>query len=101
LLSVLEETPVRRIIIIDAGSIDGTLKIASSIGKVRVYVRSDLNMGQAIKYGFTVADTELVVSLDSDIILRICMNLHQNSQLILERLISISDNRVENCMSTD
>jgi glycosyltransferase involved in cell wall biosynthesis len=101
LQSVLEETPVRRIIIIDAGSIGRTLKIVSSIGKVRVYARSDLNMGQAIKYGFTVADTELVVSLDSDIILRIRMNLHQNSQLIVERLISISDIRVENCMSTD
>jgi hypothetical protein len=76
------------------------LKIASSIGKVSGYVRSDFNMAQAIKYGFTVANTELVVSLDSDIILRIRMNLHQNSQLIVERLISISDIRVENCMST-
>jgi len=70
LQSVLEEIPVRQIIIIDAGSIDGTLKIASSFDKVRVYVRPDLNMGQATKYGFTVAETEWVVSLDSDIILK-------------------------------
>jgi glycosyltransferase involved in cell wall biosynthesis len=70
LQSIYEEIPVRHIIIVDAGSTDKTLEIASSFDKVDVYVKPDLNLGQATKYAFTKAQTEWVAVVDSDIILR-------------------------------
>ncbi|HZA07838.1 MAG TPA: glycosyltransferase family A protein, partial [Nitrososphaeraceae archaeon] len=69
LRSIHEEIPVRRIIIVDAGSTDKTLEIASSFDKACVYVKPDLNLGQATKFGFSKAETEWVAIIDSDVIL--------------------------------
>ena len=68
--SIYEEIPIRRIIIVDAGSTDKTLEIASSFDKVCIYIKPELNLGQATKYAFTKAQTEWVAIIDSDIILR-------------------------------
>jgi glycosyltransferase involved in cell wall biosynthesis len=68
--SIYEEIPIRRIIMVDAGSTDKTLEIGSSFDKVCVYIKPELNLGQATKYAFTKAQTEWVAIIDSDIILR-------------------------------
>ena len=68
--SILREIPVRKIIIVDSGSKDRTLEIASTFEKVEIYVKPELNLGQATKYGFTKAQTKWVAVIDSDIVLR-------------------------------
>src|SRR5919199_6360981 len=70
LQSIYQEIPLGRIIIVDAGSADKTLEIASSFDKVDVYVKPDLNLGQATKFGFSKAKTEWVAVIDSDVILK-------------------------------
>jgi glycosyltransferase involved in cell wall biosynthesis len=70
LQSICDEIPVRRIIIVDGGSTDKTLEIASKFNRVSIYSLPDLNLGQATKYGFLMAKTEWVAVIDSDIILR-------------------------------
>jgi glycosyltransferase involved in cell wall biosynthesis len=70
LQSVLDDVPVRRIIVVDNGSTDKTIEIASSFEKVDIYLKPDLNLGQATKYGFSIAETEWVAIIDSDIVLR-------------------------------
>ena len=68
--AIHREIPVRKVIIVDSGSTDRTLEIASSFEKVEIYVKPELNLGQATKFGFTKAQTEWVAVIDSDIILR-------------------------------
>lgn len=68
--SICTEIPVRRIIIVNAGSIDRTNAITSSHDNVDFHVKPDLNLGQATKFGFSKAQTEWVAVIDSDIILR-------------------------------
>lgn len=68
--SILREIPVRRIIVVDSGSKDRTLEIASSFDKVETYVKPELNLGQATKFGFEKAMTRWVAVIDSDVILR-------------------------------
>ena len=70
LQSIYREIPVRRIIIVDAGSTDRTVEIASSFDKVDVYIKPEMNIGQATKYGFSKAETEWVAVIDSDMVLR-------------------------------
>lgn len=68
--SICAEIPVRRIIIVDAGSTDQTKEIALSYENVEFHMRPDLNLGQATHFGFSKAQTEWVAVIDSDIILR-------------------------------
>jgi glycosyltransferase involved in cell wall biosynthesis len=68
--AILTEIPVRRIIIVDAGSTDRTKEIASSYDKVEFYSHPEMNLGQATKYGLSMARTEWVAIIDSDVILR-------------------------------
>jgi glycosyltransferase involved in cell wall biosynthesis len=70
LRSIYEEIPVRRIIIVDGGSTDRTLEIASSFDKVDVYIKPELNIGLATKFGISRAETEWVAIIDSDVVLR-------------------------------
>src|SRR5919202_6676042 len=70
LQSIYQEIPLGRILIIDAGSSDKTLEIASSFDKVDVYVKPELNLGQATKFGFSKAKTDWVAVIDSDVILK-------------------------------
>jgi glycosyltransferase involved in cell wall biosynthesis len=70
LQSIYNEIPVRRIIVVDAGSNDRTLEIATSFDKVDAYTKPELNLGQATKFGFSKAETEWVAVIDSDMILK-------------------------------
>jgi glycosyltransferase involved in cell wall biosynthesis len=68
--SIFQEIPVRKVIIVDGGSTDDTLKIASQYENVEIYNKSELNLGQATQFGFRVAKTEWIAVIDSDIILK-------------------------------
>jgi glycosyltransferase involved in cell wall biosynthesis len=68
--AILAEIPIRRVIIVDAGSTDLTKKIASSYDKVEFYSCPEMNLGQATKYGLSMAQTEWVAIIDSDVVLR-------------------------------
>jgi glycosyltransferase involved in cell wall biosynthesis len=70
LKSICDEIPVRRIIIVDAGSTDRTKEIALSCDKVDFHVNPHLSLGQATQFGFSKAQTEWVAVIDSDIVLR-------------------------------
>jgi len=70
LKSICAEIPVRRIIIVDAGSTDQTKEIVSTYDNIEFHVRPDLNLGQATQFGFSKAQTEWVAVIDSDIVLR-------------------------------
>lgn len=70
LQSIYQEIPLGRIILVDAGSTDITLEIASSFDKVDAYLKPELNLGQATKFGFSKAKTEWVAVVDSDVILK-------------------------------
>ena len=70
LQSVIDEIPVRRIIVVDNGSTDKTIEIASLFRKVDIYIEPTLNLGQLTKFGFLKAQTAWVVIIDSDMILR-------------------------------
>jgi glycosyltransferase involved in cell wall biosynthesis len=68
--AVLTEIPIRRLIIVDGGSTDRTNEIASSFNNVEFYSCPDMNLGQATKYGLSLAQTDWVAIIDSDVILR-------------------------------
>ena len=70
LQSICDVIPVRKIIIVDGGSHDGTIEIASKFKNVSIYIKPDLNLGKATKYGFSQAETEWIAVIDSDVILR-------------------------------
>jgi glycosyltransferase involved in cell wall biosynthesis len=68
--SILQEIPVRKVIIVDGGSVDDTIKIASQYREVEIHVKPELNLGQATKFGFSIAKTEWVAVIDSDVVLK-------------------------------
>jgi glycosyltransferase involved in cell wall biosynthesis len=68
--AVLDEVPVRRIIVVDNGSTDKTIEIASSFEKADIHLKPDLNLGQLTKYAFSIAETEWVAVIDSDTVLK-------------------------------
>jgi glycosyltransferase involved in cell wall biosynthesis len=68
--SIFSEIPVRKVIIVDGGSTDDTIKIASQYRDVEVYVKPELNLGQATQFAFNVAKADWVAVIDSDMILK-------------------------------
>ena len=68
--SIFADIPVRKVIIVDGGSIDNTLKIASQYPDVDVYAKPEFNLGQATQFGFKVAKTDWVAVIDSDMVLK-------------------------------
>jgi glycosyltransferase involved in cell wall biosynthesis len=93
LQSVLDDVPVRRIIIVDNGSTDKTIEIASSFENVEIYKKPDLNLGQATKYGFSVAETEWVAVIDSDIVLR--KGWYENMRGYMDRSDAVEGSRID------
>lgn len=70
LRSIFNEIPVRKVIIIDAGSTDKTIEIASTFEQAEIHIKPELNLGEATRYGFSSAKTEWVAVIDSDVVLR-------------------------------
>jgi len=93
LQSVLDDVPVRRIIVVDNGSTDKTIEIASSFEKVDIYKKPNLNLGQATKYGFSVAETEWVAVIDSDIVLR--KGWYENMRGYMDRSDAVEGSRID------
>jgi glycosyltransferase involved in cell wall biosynthesis len=70
LKSICAEIPLGRIIMVDGGSTDQTKEIALACDNVDFHLKPDLNLGQATQFGFSMAQTEWVAVIDSDIVLR-------------------------------
>jgi glycosyltransferase involved in cell wall biosynthesis len=70
LQAIYREIPINRVLIVDGGSTDRTLKIASDFSNVSIYVKPELNLGQATQFAFSKATTEWVAIIDSDLILK-------------------------------
>ena len=68
--SVFQEIPVRKVIIVDGGSTDNTLKIASGYKDIEIYVKPELNIGQATQFGFNMSKTDWIAVIDSDMVLK-------------------------------
>lgn len=56
----------RQIIVVDSGSTDRTLEIASADGKIRTYFRDFDNFAAQCDFGLAQVETEWVLSLDAD-----------------------------------
>jgi glycosyltransferase involved in cell wall biosynthesis len=46
--SILQEIPVRRVILVDEGSTDDTINIASQYSEIKIYKKSELNIERFI-----------------------------------------------------
>lgn len=68
--SIFAEIPVRKVIIVDGGSTDETIKIASQYQNIEIHIKPELNLGQATQFGFNVAKADWVAVIDSDMILQ-------------------------------
>ena len=68
--SIIHEIPVRKILVVDNGSTDKTLEIASRFEKTEIYVKPELTLGELTRFGFLNAQTEWVILIDSDMVLR-------------------------------
>ena len=68
LISVYREIPVRRLLVCDGGSKDGTIEILEKYPRVQTYVRPDIRTtGKALEFLFSHIETEWFVLIDSDI----------------------------------
>ena len=68
--AVLREIPVRRIIVVDSGSTDGTLNILRSYSQVELHVRPDLDLGRSRQFSFERVTTDWFFQIDSDVVLQ-------------------------------
>jgi glycosyltransferase involved in cell wall biosynthesis len=68
--SVYQEVPVHEVIIVDGGSTDDTVEIAREYPRVQIFIRPDLNLGQARQFGIEQVGTEWFCFIDSDVVLR-------------------------------
>ncbi len=93
LQSVIDEIPVRRIIVVDNGSTDKTIEIASAFDKVDLYAEPTLNLGQLTKFGFLKAQTEWVVIIDSDMILR--KGWYENMRRYTDKSDAVEGGRID------
>ena len=68
--SIFREIPVRKVIMVDGGSSDNTLEIASQYNNVEIYRKPEFNLGEATQFGFNLAKTLWIAVIDSDIVLK-------------------------------
>jgi glycosyltransferase involved in cell wall biosynthesis len=68
--ALIGEIPINRIIVVDGGSTDNTLKILSQYPRVELYVKPELNLGESRAFGFEKVKTDWFFQIDSDIVLR-------------------------------
>lgn len=63
------EFPDSKIIVVDGGSIDGTIELIKNQLNVELNVEPNLSLAESRFFGFGRAETEFVLQLDSDVIL--------------------------------
>jgi glycosyltransferase involved in cell wall biosynthesis len=93
LQSVINEIPLRRILVVDSGSTDRTIEIASAFDKVDIYTEPALNLGQSTKFGFLKAQSEWVVIIDSDMILR--KGWFENMKRYMDKFDAIEGGKID------
>jgi len=68
LYSVYREIPVRRLLVCDGGSKDGTIEILRKFPRVQIFIRPDIRTtGKAIEILFSHVETDWFVLIDADI----------------------------------
>ncbi|MDH5385841.1 MAG: glycosyltransferase family 2 protein [Candidatus Aminicenantes bacterium] len=68
LISVYREIPVRRLLVCDGGSKDGTIDILKKYPRVQTFIRPDIRTtGKATEFLFTQLETEWFVLIDADV----------------------------------
>lgn len=63
------EFPDSKIIVVDGGSIDGTIESINNQSNIELYVKPELSLAESRIFGFGRAQTEFVLQLDSDVFL--------------------------------
>lgn len=71
-LTTIEDRYRWEVVVIDDGSTDDTLAIAQSFASDRAHIRvvphpANFNLGQALRYGFSIAHGDYIVTLDADL----------------------------------
>jgi glycosyltransferase involved in cell wall biosynthesis len=71
-LATIEDRFRWEVIVVDDGSIDNTLAVAQSFAKDHTNVRvaphpANFNLGQALRYGFSLSRGDYIVTLDADL----------------------------------
>jgi len=89
LYTVYKEIPVRKLLVLDGGSKDDTLKILKKFPRVELQVRPDFKtMGKGLEYMLSLVKTEWFVFMDAHIELTDGwydeMNKHETSYDVLE-----------------
>jgi glycosyltransferase involved in cell wall biosynthesis len=68
LISLYKEIPVRRLLVCDGGSKDGTIEIFKKYPRVQTFIRPDIRTtGKGTEFLFSQVETEWFVLIDSDI----------------------------------
>ena len=68
LYSVYREIPVRRLLVCDGGSKDGTIEILKKYPRVQLFIRPDIRTtGKAFEFLFSHVETEWFALIDADI----------------------------------
>jgi len=68
LLSVYREIPVRRLLVCDGGSKDGTIEILKKYPRVQLFIRPDIRTtGKATEFLLSKIETEWFIFIDADI----------------------------------
>jgi len=66
--SVYKEIPVRRLLVCDGGSKDGTIETLEKYPRAKVFIRPDIRTtGKAFEFLFSHVETEWFVLIDADI----------------------------------
>lgn len=66
--TVYREIPVRRLLVCDGGSKDGTIEVLEKYPRVQLFVRPDIRTtGKAVEFLFSQVETESFVIIDADI----------------------------------
>ncbi|RLF13067.1 MAG: hypothetical protein DRN06_09060, partial [Thermoprotei archaeon] len=65
--AIKREVPVRRLIVVDRFSKDGTLKTVKSVFPDAVVIRSEANLARARKLGIEAVETKYFLFVDDDV----------------------------------
>jgi glycosyltransferase involved in cell wall biosynthesis len=103
--SIKREIPVNNLIIVDGGSTDNTIAYIKSHsfyseGKVKLFIRPDINIGLTNIFGFKQVETPWFLMIDSDIVLYEGWYRAMLGSVDDDRIKAVESGRVE-CYSFD